>query len=72
MGSIADPTFYRTPREAIEAPQDKLAYVVAFDRAGQKHDALTVIDVDPRSKSYGQLLGWTDVPEKDGELHHFG
>lgn len=72
MGSISDPTFYRTPREAIEAPQETRAYVVAFDRAGQKNDALTVVDVNPKSSSYGQLLGWTDAPEKGGELHHFG
>ena len=25
-----DPTFYRTPRDAAEAPPEKLAYVAAF------------------------------------------
>ena len=72
MGSIIDPTFYRTPQEAIEAPQEELAYVVAFDRAAEKNDALTVIDVNPKSSSYGKLLSWTEVPNKGGELHHFG
>ena len=26
-----DPTFYPSPRSAIEAPQEELAYVVALD-----------------------------------------
>ena len=38
-----DPTFYRTPRDAAEAPPEKLAYVVAFDRSSQRPDALTVL-----------------------------
>ena len=44
-----DPTFYRSAAEAVAAPTEKLAYVVAFDRAGQQHDALTVVDVDEAS-----------------------
>ena len=43
---MTDPTFYRTAADAIAAPTEKLAYVVAFDRSGQQSDALTVIDVD--------------------------
>ena len=31
-----DPTFYRSAAEAAAAPTEKLAYVVAFDRAGQR------------------------------------
>ena len=30
-----DPTFYRSAAEAVAAPTEKLAYVVAFDRAGR-------------------------------------
>lgn len=70
--STTDPTFYRTPSEAAGAPAEKLAYVVAFDRAGQKHDALTVLDVDPDSDTYGRIVGWADLPTKGDELHHFG
>jgi hypothetical protein len=36
-----DPTFYRTAAEAAAAPGEQLAYVVAFDRAAQKNDAMT-------------------------------
>lgn len=51
-----DPTFYRTAAEAAAAPGEQLAYVVAFDRAAQKHDAMTVIDVNPASDSYGRVV----------------
>src|SRR5215207_5586576 len=67
-----DPTFYRTAAEAAAAPGEQLAYVVAFDRAAQKHDAMTVIDLNPASDSYGRVVGWTDMPGVGDELHHFG
>ena len=67
-----DPTFYRNPAEAAAAPAEQLAYVVAFDRSAGRSDALTVVDVDPESDSYGQVVGWTDVPNLGDELHHFG
>src|ERR1700712_1890076 len=70
--TVTDPTFYRTATAAAEAPTEKLAYVVAFDRAGEKHDALTVIDTDPDSDSYGKIVGWSDLTTKGDELHHFG
>ena len=68
----SDPTFYRSPTEAIAAPAEKLAYVVAFDRTAQRPDALTVVDVDPGSPRYGQVVGWADLPTLGDELHHFG
>ncbi|WP_263251692.1 selenium-binding family protein [Saccharopolyspora rosea] len=70
--ATTDPTFYRTPADAAAAPAERLAYVVAFDRAAERPDALTVVDVDPRSQSYGRVVGWTEVPHLGDELHHFG
>src|SRR5438552_19092617 len=67
-----DPTFYRTAAEAAAAPVEQLAYVVAFDRASQKNDAMTVVDVNPASDSYGRVVGWTDVPGLGTELNHSG
>ncbi|MFI7482933.1 selenium-binding protein SBP56-related protein [Kocuria sp. M1R5S2] len=67
-----DPTFYRSPAEAAAAPREKLAYVVAFDRAAGRPDALTVVDLDPASESYGTVVGWADMPTTGDELHHFG
>ncbi|MCW2938043.1 MAG: selenium-binding protein [Actinomycetia bacterium] len=54
-----DPTFYPSPRDAVSAPPEKLAYVAAFDRAAAKPDAIAVLDTDPASPSYGEVVGWT-------------
>ncbi len=35
-------------------------------------DALTVLDLQDGSPTYGQLIGRLDMPEVGGELHHFG
>jgi methanethiol oxidase len=70
--TITDPTFYRSPAEAIAAPPEQLAYVVAFDRAGALPDALAVVDVDENSDGYGRVVGWADLPTTGDELHHFG
>ena len=67
-----DPTFYASPREAVTAPPEKLAYVAAFDRAAQQPDAIAVLDVDEASADYGKVVGWTDMPNLGDELHHFG
>ncbi|HVD12994.1 MAG TPA: selenium-binding family protein [Actinomycetota bacterium] len=68
----ADPTFYRTPGEAIAAPPEQLGYVAAFDPTGQAKDAMAVVDTDPSSDSYGRVVGWTELPTAGNELHHFG
>jgi methanethiol oxidase len=67
-----DPTFYRSPGDAIAAPAERLAYVVAFDRAGAQPDALSVVDTDPESERFGHVVGWADLPTRGDELHHFG
>ncbi len=68
----ADPTFYRSPRDAAAAPAEKLAYVATFARPADKPDAIAVIDVDPASASYGSVVGFTELPNLGDELHHFG
>ena len=68
----SDATFYPSPAAAIAAPAEKLAYVAAFDRSASRPDAMTVVDVDPQSSSYGSVVGWTDLPSVGDELHHFG
>src|SRR5687767_7669409 len=72
MATETDPTFYRTPNDAIVAPQERIAYVAAFDPAGQRKDAMTVVDCDPASSSYGKVVGWAELPTSGNELHHFG
>jgi methanethiol oxidase len=72
MSQTQDPTFYRTPGDAIAAPPERLAYVAAFDPAGQVKDAMTVLDTDPSSPDYGRIVGWSELPTAGNELHHFG
>ncbi|GAA1370058.1 selenium-binding protein SBP56-related protein [Catellatospora chokoriensis] len=69
---MTDPTFYRSPREAISGPTEKLAYVAAFDPAGRQHDAIAVLDCDAGSATYGEVVGWAELPTAGNELHHFG
>jgi selenium-binding protein 1 len=72
MPQTTDPTFYRSPAEAIAGPPERLAYVAAYDPAGQAKDAIAVLDVDPSSSTYGQVIGWSELPTGGNELHHFG
>ncbi|MDR7273882.1 selenium-binding protein SBP56-related protein [Catenuloplanes atrovinosus] len=67
-----DPSFYASPRDAAGAPPETLAYVAAFDRSATRPDAIAVLDTDPESGSFGQVVGWTDLPYTGDELHHFG
>ena len=72
MAEGADPTFYRSPAAAIAAPPEQLAYVAALDPAGSERDAMTVVDCNAESPTYGEVVGWTDLPTAGNELHHFG
>lgn len=68
-----DPSFYPSPQMAMEAPQEEIAYVALLNPSGAgASDALGVIDTDPDSAAYGQLVGRVDFPHADNELHHFG
>ena len=57
---------------AMAAPAEGLAYVAMLNPAFDKPDALGIVDLHPRSKSYGQLVGQVDMPHAGDELHHFG
>jgi selenium-binding protein 1 len=68
-----DPSFYASPRHAMEAPPETLAYVALLTPGQNGHtDALGVVDTDSASRSYGQLVGQADFPQGGNELHHFG
>jgi methanethiol oxidase len=68
-----DSTFYPSPKMAMEAPAEKIAYLALINpRRTGAADAIGVVDVDPGSKSYGRLIGQTDMPHAGDELHHFG
>jgi methanethiol oxidase len=68
-----DPTFYPSPAMAMQSPPEQLAYLALINpQKDGRPDAMGVVDVDPESKSYGRLVGQTDMPHAGDELHHFG
>jgi len=68
-----DPTFYPSPRLAMQAPPEKLAFVALLNpKLRGRPDALAVVDVDPASPSYSQVVGQVEMPNAGDELHHFG
>ena len=67
-----DPTFYPSPRHAMEAPEEELAYVALINADRVKPDALAVVDTRRSSKTYGRQVGQVDMPNVGDELHHFG
>jgi selenium-binding protein 1 len=70
-----DPSFYATPTEAVEAPPETLAYVATLNtgtNGDSAPDALSVLDLEPGSDTYGKLVGRVDMPNVGDELHHFG
>jgi selenium-binding protein 1 len=68
-----DSTFYPSPKMAMQAPTEILAYVVVLSPNGNgRPDALAVMDVDPDSETSGQVVGRVEMPNAGDELHHFG
>jgi selenium-binding protein 1 len=70
-----DPTFYPSPADAASAPREELAYVVTLNTGSNGDaapDALSVLDLQSGSETYGQLVGRLDMPNVGDELHHFG
>lgn len=68
-----DPSFYPSPKMAMDAPREELAYVAILNPDGSnKPDALAVLDVNPASGSFRQIVGRLDLPHIGDELHHFG
>jgi len=67
-------TTYATPADAMASPPETLLYVTAV-RTGMKQegpDYLATVDVDPKSKTYGQVVHRAEMPHVGDELHHFG
>jgi selenium-binding protein 1 len=67
-----DSSFYPSPRMAMKAPAETVAYVASFDPARKKPDTLAVVDVDPQSRTYAKIVNTLHMPHVGDELHHFG
>ncbi len=65
---------YATPADAIASPRETDLFVTAL-RVGiddGRPDYLAVVDVDPKSKTYSQVVHRVIMPTPGDELHHFG
>ena len=57
-----DPTFHASPRLAMEAERERLGYTVLLSSDGSRSDALAVVDVDPDTGNYGNVLHRHEMP----------
>ncbi|MFB6156355.1 MAG: selenium-binding protein SBP56-related protein [Haloferacaceae archaeon] len=66
---------YATPQAAIEESEpEEVAYVMGL-YVGTDVDApdfLAVVDVDPDSETYAEVIDRVEMPNRGDELHHFG
>src|SRR5437763_10721658 len=67
----ADPTFYPSPKLAMQAPPETVAYAVIVNPA-KGPDGLAVLDADAASAGYGKVISSLTMPNSGDELHHFG
>src|ERR1700730_1652863 len=67
-----DPTFHASPKLAMEGPLENFAYTVLFSPDFSKPDVLAVIDVNPGSPTFSQIVHMVTMPYKGDEFHHFG
>lgn len=72
MSLRPDPTFHATPKLAMEAPAEKLAFTLMLSPDASQPDGLAVVDVDPSSSRYGQIVKSLFMPNTGDEFHHFG
>ncbi|MDC0947728.1 selenium-binding protein SBP56-related protein [Gammaproteobacteria bacterium] len=72
MNLRPDPTFYASAKMAMEAPPEKYAYTLMLSPDFSQPDGLAVVDVDPDSSSYGEIVHSVMMPNTGDEFHHFG
>ncbi|HHS89252.1 MAG TPA: selenium-binding protein, partial [Rhodobacteraceae bacterium] len=72
MNLRPDPTFHASPKLAMEADPETLAYTLMLSPDASQPDGLAVVDVDPKSKTFGKIVHQVIMPNKGDEFHHFG
>src|SRR4051812_6245950 len=65
---------FASPKEAMKGPREKFLFVTCtYANTGvDKPDYLAVVDADPGSKTYSQVVHRLKMPNVGDELHHFG
>jgi selenium-binding protein 1 len=71
-GSLAgdESVFVRSPLRPGQ--QEELLYVWTRDADGKDSDFLSVVDVDPRSATFGKIVSTVPTNSAGNEAHHFG
>jgi methanethiol oxidase len=65
---------YHSPDDARQQPPEDYVYVAClYEGTGiQEPDFIAVVDVNPESDTYSQIVHRTPMPNVGDELHHFG
>ena len=67
-----DPTFYPSPKMAMQAPPETVAFVAMLNAENDgRPDALGVVDVNPASSSYGTMVGRVDMLDVEPAVDHW-
>jgi selenium-binding protein 1 len=72
MNLRPDPTFYPSPKDAMKAPPETLAFTLMLSPDFSQPDGLAVVNVDPTSKDFGKIVHSLFMPNTGDEFHHFG
>ncbi|MGI9409755.1 MAG: selenium-binding protein SBP56-related protein [Hyphomicrobiaceae bacterium] len=72
MNVRPDPTFYASPKLAMEGPVENLAFTLMLSPDGSQPDGLAVVDVARNSETFGKIVHSLFMPNKGDEFHHFG
>jgi len=67
-----DSSFYPTAKMAMAAPAEKYGFTVMLSGDASQADGIAVVDLDPSSKSYGQIVHQVMATTPGDEFHHFG
>ncbi len=65
---------YASPAEAIKGPKEDIVYVAGlYEGTGvERPDFLAVVDANPESETFSQIVHQTEMPNVGDELHHYG
>ncbi len=65
---------YESPEDAMKAAPEEIVYVAALHTGTgvDEPDFLSVVDVNPASDTYSQIIHRTPMPTVGDELHHYG
>ena len=56
----------------MQAPVETYGFTVMLSPDGSQPDGIAVVDLDPKSDTYGTIVHTVMMPYKGDEFHHFG